>query len=317
MPLPLAPKGSSANIGPDMIARPVIQGMVFVAFVTTLLGCASSRKPLDAPSRLRERLDRQIEITFDNGVLFKPDFVHLDTLISTLAPLIIQETVVQEASQPSEPDGFGAVELAGIDRRRPVIYAHEGTTTLNGQIHTQVAFGWCYPAERSKAGRPRVRGVRMTLNSSGEPVIWEALADEGETSVLFVAGSLEQATLAQHGPPLPGRRFSSERSVRERPDVLVARVIDDGPIPMGPIVYTRAKAQTISTVLCRCMPAQVRNIVGNYPFELLPVDSLPDPEFLRDDEASRASNTLRALVAADGDGEGNSLESRLRLPDQF
>jgi hypothetical protein len=123
---------------------------------------------------------------------------------------------------------------------------------------------------------------------------------------------LERAAAAEHGPPLRGRRFAVERSAAETPDVLVARLIDDGPIPMGPMVYVEAQANLISTVLCRCMPAQVRHIVENNFYELLPVQSLPEtPDFLNPD-AAKAVQVLRALVEGGGD-----LGQVLRLPRTF
>jgi hypothetical protein len=201
--------------------------------------------------------------------------------------------------------------VEGIDIERPAIYVHPGEVQIQGKAHPQMTYLWCYRPE-PMSGHPEVRGVRLTLNSAGEPVLWEVLSAGTLARLFFVAESLERVAAAEHGPPLAGRRFSVERSAEETPDVLVARLIDDGPIPMGPMVYIAAQANAISTVLCRCMPAQVRHIVENTFYELLPVEGLPEtPNFLNPD-AAKAVQVLRALVEGGGD-----LGQVLRLPRTF
>ena len=78
-----------------------------------------------------------------------------------------------------------------------------------------------------------MQGIRITLNSAGQPAIWEVLADGSGAELIFVSQSLEAAALAEFGKPLPGRRYAIERSVEEAPSVVVARVIDDGPMAHG------------------------------------------------------------------------------------
>jgi len=48
-------------------------------------------------------------------------------------------------------------------------------------------------------------------------------------------------------------------------------VIDDGPVAMGPIVYLIAGTHSVSTLICRCMPAQAGKILSTSSYELLPL----------------------------------------------
>ena len=77
------------------------------------------------------------------------------------------------------------------------------------------------------------------------------------------------------GDPLPGRRFSIERAADEAPDVVVARIIDDGPVPMGPYVYLNAPpSRAVTTVLCRCSPSQVEAFIETRHYDLLPLETI-------------------------------------------
>jgi hypothetical protein len=99
--------------------------------------------------------------------------------------------------------------------------------------------------------------------------------------VVYVAESLEAAATREFGGPLPGRRFAVEPPAPTQPAEVVARVLADGPMPMGPILYVRRGAQEIASVICRCMPTQADELLGQAEFELvrLAADSPGDPIF--------------------------------------
>ena len=145
-------------------------------------------------------------------------------------------------------------------------------------------------------------------------MIWEVLADNSKAKLFFVSLSLEAAAAAEFGKPLPGRRYAIERSVEAAPDVIVARVIDDGPIPMGPIVYLSAGTREVSTLICRCMPAQAGKLVATRTYDLLPFQ-----------QAATNSLLLQARLMLDeragfwpGDDPGRKgLQACLRLPKVF
>ena len=71
---------------------------------------------------------------------------------------------------------------------------------------------------------------------------------------------------------LPGRRFWIERSLASAPETVVARVIDDGPTPMGPILYLTVDSQEIVTLICRCMDAQADEVVGGGIYGIATLD---------------------------------------------
>ncbi|MFH1109147.1 MAG: hypothetical protein V1790_08145 [Planctomycetota bacterium] len=61
------------------------------------------------------------------------------------------------------------------------------------------------------------------------------------------------------------------------PDVVVARLIDDGPAPMGPYVYLNAPpGRAVTTVLCRCSPSQVEAFIETRYYDLVPLETI-DP----------------------------------------
>ena len=69
------------------------------------------------------------------------------------------------------------------------------------------------------------------------------------------------------------------------PDVIVVRVIDDGPVPLGPIIYLSAATRQVSALVCRCMPAQARRLLATRTYDLLPFQ-----------EASTVSLLIQARV---------------------
>ncbi len=159
-----------------------------------------------------------------------------------------------------------------------------------------------------------MQGIRITLNSAGQPALWEVLTDSSGAELIFVSHSLEAAALAEFGKPLPGRRYAIERSMEEAPNVIVARVIDDGPVAMGPMVYLSAGTRTVSTLICRCMPAQVRKLVATATYDLLPFQSGPTNSLITQANALLKERT--AFWPGEHPGE-ERLEQCLRLPGAF
>jgi hypothetical protein len=159
-----------------------------------------------------------------------------------------------------------------------------------------------------------LQGVRMTLNSAGRPAVWEVLADSSGVEVIFVSRSLESAALAEFGKPPPGRRYAVERGLEESSGVVVARVIEDGPIAMGPMVYLSAGSRSVSTLICRCMAAQAKQLVETKNYELFPVlVGSPSPSLLR---ARAQMGSRPAFWPGDGQSDGR-LEKCLRLPEKL
>jgi hypothetical protein len=254
-----------------------------------LAGCSTlPHKPAaDTAGAGVERIYSRQHARFSQAVLFKPAEPANPDLLFKLAPLIILQ--VSDTNLPAQlPDGLINPESQG----NPVVNAWADSVQLRGQIHPRVNYVWDHASPPpSAAGVRAQQGVRITLGTNGQPLIWEILADSSGLDLLVVAESLEQAAARQFGPPLPGRRFAIETATNNYPNFVVARAIDDGPVAMGPIVYVEQGTRDIATVICRCMPAQADSLAGSIAYD------------------------LRSLPAPTAQWPGTPLEKRIRLPD--
>lgn len=246
-------------------------------------GCATRPRAINAEQATALRT--RAEAHFQRGFYLKPaEASSIATQALQLAPLFIIET-----SETHELPDLPAPVV------RPQVFFHPGHTMLNGRRHEQMTYWWTYPKDsRARQDVLPAQGVRITLDSAGQPVIWELLADSSGAQVIFVAQSLEAQAMHEFGAPLDGRRFAIERAPADAANVVVARVIEDGPVTMGPIVYLRAGTRDVTTVICRCMEAQVREMGGQREYEL--VFAPHGPALVRNSE---------------------DIRQRLRLPERF
>jgi len=200
---------------------------------------------------------------------------------SYLAPLFVLELGGGAQSQPrsAKPGQLVATVDGGflVETDRPTVYFDSTTVRLKDHAFDQIRFLWFHES-RDEAARaePLWRLVRMTCDGQGNPLIFEVCSSDEPLTIVYVSRSLEARAASRFGPPLEGRRFSIESDISRHPEVVVARVLDDAPEPMGPIVYLDAQRQQVSTLICRCMPAQVNEFVETAYYEAMPVDSLPD-----------------------------------------
>lgn len=269
----------------------------------TLWGCAPL--PPDGRLALSDSVRRQIyeraQVEFARARLIKPAVaVPTEAAEFKFAPLILQEIA---SGRPAEGRDDFVAESSG--RTNATIYFRQEQTTMAGRPHVQMTYVWTGADPRqspSESAPPPMQGVRITLDSAGNPAIWEVLADSSGARIFVVSQSLEAAALAEFGKPRPGRRFSIERDLGEAPNTVVARVIEDGPEPMGPMVYWGAGSRDILAVACRCMPVQARELMGEQRYDLVELKAADVglvPDFLH-------------RVAAP-----KRLEDPLRLPDGF
>ncbi|HEX5221106.1 MAG TPA: hypothetical protein VFZ59_16195 [Verrucomicrobiae bacterium] len=258
-----------------------------VITVSVLAACTRQAETL-SPTQ-REAIQTRVTTHFQRTVLFQPRDAD-STVAVRLAPLIVQELADTNIA------GLWRDQFAWNDAG-PLVLSEVGTTVVPGRSHDQVFYFWSYPPnESARSPALKAQGIRITLNAAGEPVIWEVLADSTGADILYVAQSLELAARAEFGAPLPSRKFSIERSVAEAPHTVVANVIDDGPLPMGPVVYLRQGNHDVSTLICRCMASQGGTLLGQTNYEL------------------QLSATQTNAPATFRPGE---LEQRLRLPRSF
>ncbi len=239
-----------------------------------------------------EEVYRRAGAQFQAAVFFKPVETNTQTLTFKLAPLLMQEW-----SSRGGAARFGTLMMSKgvptVDLSRPVIYFGADLVEVNGKAHARFTYVWVYggigEGEGTNSGLagtlalprqdalPRKvalarQGVRITLDGTGQPAIWEVMADGSGARIVFVSQSLETAAVAEFGKPLPGRRYAVERGLEEAPKVVVARVIDDGPVPMGPIVHVRAEDNGVGTLICRCMAVQVKELEGTETYALRPCE---------------------------------------------
>jgi hypothetical protein len=292
--------------------------MAVLATALGLYACGWDNLPAEP---MRAEIYQRVTNEFAQADFYKPAEPKTNDLASSLAPLILQE--VKGGKEPlSRADRFGALSLSNgvlvLDRSHPAIYWQADNVQLHGRAHTRLSYLWCYalaPASQyaGPTGLP-LQGFRVTLNSTGQPVIWEVLADSSGAEVIYVSQSLEAAAAAEFGKSLPGRRFAIERSPEEAPNAVVARIINDGPMVMGPIVYLSAGTRDITTLICRCMPAQAKKLLDTSVYDLLLAETLDARSFLMQ---ARALTRERTAFWPGDKLAGDHLELPLRLPSSF
>lgn len=307
---------TSHNV-PLALANVCVIGLCLLP-VQQALAKEEALSPLDA-AKIYDRA----KVGFYNAFYFKPDEQQRTNAAFGFAPLMLQAVGRGRlAGPPRRPNPSivpGALSLSGgtvvLDHSKPVVYAGIDSVQLNGKPHPRFTYLWCYSTRKEPGQSPglALQGVRITLNSTGMPAIWEVLADTSGADLLFVSASLELEAKAQFGGALPGRGFAIEQSTNQAPEAIVARVIDDGPVAMGPIVYLDAKTHAVSTLICRCMPAQAKNLVGSATYKLLPLDKSAQAllDRVKVDTAERTAFWPGQLLTEARVGK------RLRLPGTF
>jgi hypothetical protein len=244
---------------------------------------------------------------FTNAFLFKPAESTNLSLVQKFAPLILQEVLATNRVADREQDFFQ-------EKGSLAMYAGACQLLIGRLKHDQVTYWWKYPCPQNRAGElPDAlpcQGLRITLNQAGNPVIWEALADAAPLHALYVAGSLEHAALQRHRTRFAGRQFVIEPDPALHPEIWVPITLEDSAVAFGPFVYLRAGTRATATIICRCMPAQVNQVLDTRPYRLLPLPA--NPAALATDPAE--ANQLRLHL---NHWDATDLEQSLRLPAEF
>jgi hypothetical protein len=231
-----------------------------------------------------------------------------------LAPMIVQELLPDATAKSA----FGALALAEsghaeVRADSPVVYFTRSRASIGGEQRDQLAFLWWYPD--APQGRSSAQGVRITLGKTGVPILWEVLSDPSGARLVFVSETLEELARQHSGAPLPGRRFSVERSLDEAPRTIVARAISNGGVPLGPFVYLEAGTRAARTLLCRCSPSEFTELAGERLFELRSLESLAELGLAKRDWTSELPVIAGSpLPPPPDDADPRWLELHLRLP---
>ncbi|HTL54535.1 MAG TPA: hypothetical protein VL361_02605 [Candidatus Limnocylindrales bacterium] len=301
------------------VAAPQLARLFTLACLApSCLGLAAPPPTAHSSPTSAELCDRTSRI-FLQADLFKPGREMPADLDSDLAPLIIQEVVSATTPSPGLA-GFGSLRLCTntltIDLTVPAVYLIADTVDLNGRPHRQLTFIWFYSLQSACPTNQALplQGLRMTLDSSGRPALWEVLADASRLDLLFVSRGLEIAAREKFGRPWPGRHFSIERSINETPGVVVAGVLEDSPVPMGPIVYLSSETHAVSTVTCRCMPAQAKTLRQTSTYQVIDASNDQLQSLL---SLAKARLQARVRFWPEKGCADNRLERALRLPASF
>jgi hypothetical protein len=266
-----------------------------------------------ARASVREAIYARADTRFAKASLCKPLEGGGEGLPRALAPLFLFEVEdepdeAMSASCARPGPLFPGLNIILQGEGKPVVHAALDEVFLSGQPRPRLSYLWLQPQPTENGQRVfTTQGVRLILDNARKPAITEVVRDTTEARILYVNASLEAAAAAAHGPPLEGRKFSVERSLAETSDTVVGRVLEDGPVPMGPILYVKASTADLATVICRCMPSQVQAVFRSEDYELIELD----PALPADSRA--IASMSRGLAAADL----NDLERRLRLPPAF
>jgi hypothetical protein len=290
-----------------------------------LTGCrpspsASVPKAPTAPVRIRQDhqdVYHRTQQRWSRAVFLSPQPETSQGEDRWMAPLIVQElddglsgdaAAAGTSTSPSQaPPGFGRLSIDASGQVKiavgaPTVYRVEGKVEIDGRSFSQWTFAWFYPPA-SAAPRVPYRGFRMTRDRHGYALICEVISSDAGRREFYVAKSVEQAAARKFGRPLAGRRYHVEPSLSEQPDVLVPRIVGEGPQPMGPFVYLDRQRRQVTTLLCRCEPSQVETFAKSSTYELI---CLPGWEKLWAPHRAPADLYLPAVTA--------SPDACLRLP---
>jgi hypothetical protein len=246
------------------LVLPCLAGAVLGALAA---GCAHTATVGNIQSSIHDSLRDRSTNNFARATLLKPSEQFNVGQAFQFAPLIFHE--VTSATSAASNTAPGSLNFPGA-----TVYCDLTPLALGQLEYSQYTYLWFYgvTANERPSTLPQVQGVRVTLDRKGFPVIWEVLSDSSGNRLIYVSTDLETKAKAQFGGPLPGRRYSIERSVQEAPHTVVVRVLDDAATAMGPIVYVGATPMhDVNTVLCRCMPVQAEELAATDTYSVLPL----------------------------------------------
>lgn len=284
------------------------------------VGCsvAPHRDQSAQPWLLHDLTRARTTRVFKNSLFYKPREQSASGSALELAPIIVQE-LQAGAIEPDPPQRIGTwnSDQSGnrrVDASNASVYYDFSSALLNGRERRQITYAWWH-TESVNSAVGAWQAVRMTLDDDGFPQIWEVLSHP-RLAVIYVSASLERSAVRAFGSALPNRRSSIESSIDDHPTVFVARVISDGPVPMGPFVYRSRRSRGITTVLCRCMPSQIAEAVDGLWYDLVPLHRLNEGMRNRIYE-TLPENVYRLDVPLPDMHDPNWLERALRLPPEF
>ncbi len=220
--------------------------------------------------------------TFKEAILCLPRDGSTVGPVADLAPLIVHEV----SAESEVGAAFGALRSDDtgslwVDPDEPAVYYETGSVEVNGVRYTSLIFRWYYGSHTDFGRAVGVQAVHLVLDGDGFPLVYEAVrsptfpAEPSDPRNLFVSRSFELAARAAFGDPLPRRRYAAERGLEDPGQSVVIRVLEDGPLPMGPYVYIDA-TNRVTTLACRCSPSQMDRVLKSEYYDLIAFEEVRD-----------------------------------------
>jgi hypothetical protein len=292
-------------------ARPLAYHLLILAL---FIGCSPTVEAPEEPCvvdpslsrEVREEVYQQTGRRFERAEFFSPDPDSVPGELRWMSPLIVEEQDPLQAEDP--PLGrFGRLDtdVSGqvvVHSDQPTVYHQAQRVDVGDSSLEQSTFLWFYPCSQS-GSEPSWRGFRMVLDQRGFAIVWELLSSEAPLRILYVSKPIENAARRQYGNALPERRYVVEPSVETHPDLVVARIVGDGPQPMGPFLYLDFPARRVSTLICRCEPSQVASFPASHLYQMV--------------EIQQADPSIRLLIDRAVNHDAGGSIAALRLPSEM
>ena len=205
-------------------------------------------------------------------------------LLAKHAPVFMQEHP-KRVEYPRSADGIGQVHAGDdasidVDVAQPTVYAYARKVLIAGDPHVQLTYAIWYPQRPrlsgpvdAEAGRIDGATLRITLDSQGQPAIFETLNNCGCHHRLYPTHSLESAARQSHGEPLKDKFFALERDIDGKYDLIIPKTLKLDGAASRPIVRCRAGTHAVVDVDVTDGHAG-EPVVETRGYALLPYDDL-------------------------------------------
>lgn len=212
-----------------------------------------------------------------------------EKLLKRYAPVLVQEELA-DPSYPEVDDRIGKLGWAhnakgesyvGIDIRQPAVYAYAQSKHIGGDELVQLVYTHWYPEhpplKRFDAEAGAIEGLtlRITLDHEYRPLVYETIYNCGCYHRLYVSARLEQAARKAFGEPQKGKRYSIEKKMPGKIDLIVLNALADPTEEERPILYCWASYHLPGKVDIGLAPeVDGGKPVGTVQYELLPYEAL-------------------------------------------
>jgi len=252
--------------------------LVFNLGCTHLNTAKSSEKA--AISSASNRIEEAAYRDFHGGFIYRPLPISEleDEPNLKLAPLLLWECYQLQADlKPQffkltlDPTTSQVVwEESGI----PVVYMDEESLDAGGEAWTVRNYVFRVGFDGKD---PESQALRIWHAPNQMPVLWEILQKATSFHLVYLSEDWEMRIRSiQTGSP-GGNQIQAVDLSAWPYEILVPRLLSDGPIPMGPWVYMGAGTVQIEALLCRCMESQLLPPVETFDYQLIPTSTVPPP----------------------------------------